>query len=72
MYRFNAMKGIILFPTKTEKNFYEDYTIIDTNGILKKIGLAIPQSAHTFADFIKIMHQNEQDLLKNLLLWGQE
>ncbi|EPF29270.1 restriction endonuclease [Treponema medium] len=72
MYRFNAMKGIILFPTKTEKNFYEDYTIIDTNGILKKIGLAIPQSAHTFADFIKIMHQNEQDLLKNLLLWRQE
>lgn len=72
MYRFNAMKGIILFPTKKEKNFYEDYTIIDTNGILKKIGLAIPQSAHTFADFIKIMHQNEQDLLKNLLLWRQE
>ena len=69
MYRFNAMKGIVLFPTKKEKNFYEDYTIIDTNGILKKIGLAIPQSAHTFSDFIKIMQQNEQDLLKNLFLF---
>lgn len=66
MYRFNAKKGMLLFPTKKEKNFYEDYTIKDTDGILKKIGLAIPQSAHTFADFVKTMHQNEQDLLKNI------
>ena len=72
MYRFNAMKGIVLFPTKKEKNFYEDYTIIDTDGILKKIGLAIPQSAHGFSDFIKIVQQNEQDLLKNLFLFVRD
>ncbi len=60
MYRFNSKKGYLLFPHQGD-SFYGVYKIKDTDGILKKIGLAIPQSANDFNDFKDQMKRNEED-----------
>lgn len=65
MYRFSSNEGFLLFPSK-EKSFYGEYKIKDTKGVLKKIGLAIPQSAENFKDFIQSMKKNEE-VFKKLL-----
>ncbi|NLO18504.1 MAG: restriction endonuclease [Ignavibacteria bacterium] len=65
MYRFNSTEGFLLFPNP-ETSHFEEYKIIGTAGLLKKIGLAIPQSVKTFEDFNKLMNKNENEF-KNLL-----
>jgi 5-methylcytosine-specific restriction endonuclease McrBC regulatory subunit McrC len=59
MYRFKSDYGFLLFP-HPETSFDETYTIKDTNGILRKLGLAIPQNAENFTDFQNKMRINEQ------------
>ena len=66
MYRFSSLDGFLLFPSPNTA-FYDEYTIIDTGGQLRKIGLAIPQDCQTFKDFNLNMHDNEIDL-KNALV----
>lgn len=66
MYRFNSNCGFLLFPNQ-ETTFFETYKIKDTNGILKKIGLAIPQTSENFNEFIKVMNSNEYELKQNLI-----
>lgn len=65
MYRFNSINGFLLFPNP-EKQFIESYKIKETNGILKKIGLAIPQSSKQFNNFKQSMAENEKALMQNL------
>ncbi|MDO9152312.1 MAG: hypothetical protein Q7U47_01125 [Paludibacter sp.] len=65
MYRFSSNSGFLLFPNQ-EISFFETYRIKETDGILKKIGLAIPQSSENFKEFIKTMNANEQELRLNL------
>ncbi|WKS95888.1 McrC family protein [Riemerella columbina] len=47
MYRFNSLKGFLAFPNKDE-HFFEEYRIEKTKGVLRKIGLAIPQKINNF------------------------
>ena len=65
MYRFSSDNGFLLFPNQ-ETSFFETYRIKETLGILKKIGLAIPQTSENFKEFIKTMNTNEQELRLNL------
>jgi 5-methylcytosine-specific restriction enzyme subunit McrC len=65
MYRFSSDNGFLLFPNQ-ETSFFETYRIKETNGILKKIGLAIPQTSENFKGFIKTMSENEIELKQNL------
>ena len=55
-----------MFPNQ-ETGFFETYKIKETDGILKKIGLAIPQTSENFKDFIKTINANEQELRQNLM-----
>jgi len=61
MYRFNSNRGVLLFP-HPETPFDAIYTIKNTSGILRKLGLAIPQEAKDFDDFQNQMKGNEQSL----------
>lgn len=65
MYRFSSNNGFLLFPNQ-ETSFFETYKIKETEGILNKIGLAIPQTSENFKEFIKTMNENEQELILNL------
>ncbi len=66
MYRFSSNSGFLIFP-KQDTSFYETYRIKETEGILKKIGLAIPQTTETFKEYMKTMNVNEQELRQNLM-----
>ncbi|MFY1045976.1 McrC family protein [Chryseobacterium sp. GP-SGM7] len=66
MYRFNSNCGFLLFPNQ-ETTFFEKYRIKETNGILKKIGLAIPQPSGNFSEFTTKMNKSEQELLNFLV-----
>lgn len=66
MYRFSSNSGFLMFPNPKEA-FIKTYKIKETNGILKKIGLAIPQESKSFDEFKKSMEENEKDLISNLL-----
>lgn len=61
MYRFTADEGFLLFPNP-EVNFSETYKVKETKGILKKIGVAIPQSSKNFSEFVKSMDDSEEEL----------
>ena len=65
MYRFSSNNGFLIFP-KQETSSFETYRIKETDGILNKIGLAIPQSSENFIDYKKTMNVNEQELKLNL------
>lgn len=65
MYRFSSNYGFLIFPKK-DKSFLETYRIKETEGKLKKIGLAIPQTTETFKEYMKAMNVNEQELRQNL------
>jgi hypothetical protein len=41
--------------------------IKETDGILKKIGLAIPQTTENFKEYMKTMKINEEELRQNLM-----
>lgn len=66
MYRFSSEIGFLLFPNPGI-SIFETYKIKDTEGILKKIGLAIPQTSENFTEFIKTMNLNELKLKLNLM-----
>lgn len=59
MYRFNSDYGILFFPHQ-ETPFDETYKIKETNGTLRKLGLAIPQNAENYIDFQNSMRVSEQ------------
>jgi hypothetical protein len=61
MYRFSSNNGFLLFPNQAT-TFFETYKIKETNGILKKIGLAIPQTSENFKEFVKSMNENEMTI----------
>lgn len=65
MYRFNAKNGLLLFPCNT--SFYKEYFIKETEGILRKIGLAIPQSVEDFKEFIAKIQENEKLFLEKTI-----
>jgi 5-methylcytosine-specific restriction endonuclease McrBC regulatory subunit McrC len=65
MYRFKADHGFLIFPYP-EKGIQKHYEIINTNGKLSKIGLAIPQKVDNFKIFNKIMINNEKMIIKVL------
>ena len=58
MYRFGSDYGLLLFP-HPDTSFDKTYKIKNTNGILRKLGLAIPQQATSFPDFQTKMRENE-------------
>lgn len=66
MYRFSSNNGFLLFPSQ-ETTFFETYRIKETNGTLKKIGLAIPQKSDNFKEFIKSMNANEKEFKGQLM-----
>lgn len=65
MYRFNAKNGLLLFPCNT--SFYKEYFIKETEGILRKIGLATPQSVEDFKEFIAKIQENEKLFLEKTI-----
>lgn len=67
MYRFNSLDGFLLFPSP-DTAFYDKYTIIDTGGQLRKIGLAIPQGCGMFKDFNNAMINNEKEVKSMLTI----
>lgn len=66
MYRFNSKNGFLIFPRK-DLSFFETYRIKETEGTLKKIGLAVPQTVASFKEYTDLMRLNEQKLRENLL-----
>lgn len=66
MYRFNSINGFLIFP-KQDTSFFATYRIKETDGILKKIGVAIPLSTETFKEYVKTMNVNELELRQNLI-----
>ncbi len=66
MYRFSSKNGFLIFP-KQDTSFFETYRIKETDGMLKKIGLAVPQRPETFKEYIKTMNVNEEELKQNLM-----
>jgi len=66
MYRFSSNSGFLIFP-KQDTSFFETYRIKETDGILKKIGLAIPQTSENFKEFMFTMKTNEQELKQYLM-----
>ena len=66
MYRFSSKNGFLIFP-KQDTSFFETYRIKETDGMLKKIGLAVPQTNETFKEYIKKMNVNEEELKQNLM-----
>lgn len=66
MYRFNSINGFLIYPTKNQENLYDELKIQDTTGMIKKIGLAVPQCSDTFNDFSSTIKKNELILLSNI------
>ena len=66
MYRFSSKNGFLIFP-RQDTSFFEIYRIKETEGTLKKIGLAIPQTTENFKEYIKTMNVNEEELKQNLM-----
>ena len=58
--------GFLIFP-RQDKSFFETYRIKETDGTLKKVGLAIPQTTENFKEYIKTMNVNEEELKQHLM-----
>jgi 5-methylcytosine-specific restriction endonuclease McrBC regulatory subunit McrC len=65
MYRFLAKNGFLLFP-HPDVIFCEQYSIIDTEGRLTKIGLAIPQHIYEYKSFCQEIDINEKNYIDKL------
>jgi 5-methylcytosine-specific restriction endonuclease McrBC regulatory subunit McrC len=63
MYRFRSKNGFLIFP-KQDESFFETYRIKNTDGVLKKIGLAIPQKSESFKDFSYKIKLSEGELIE--------
>lgn len=66
MYRFSSKNGFLIFP-KQDTSFFKAYRIKETDGMLKKIGLAIPQTTEPFKEYMKTMNINEEELRQHLM-----
>ncbi|MDM1348940.1 McrC family protein [Myroides marinus] len=66
MYRFNSTRGFLIYPTKNQDNRYEELKIQDTDGVLKKIGLAIPHKQENFKKFTCNINVNELNLISKI------
>lgn len=66
MYRFSSKNGFLIFP-KQDISFFETYRIKETDGTLKKFGLAIPQTTENFKEYMKTMKGNEEELRQQLI-----
>jgi 5-methylcytosine-specific restriction endonuclease McrBC regulatory subunit McrC len=64
MYRLNSNYGVLLFPSP--ESFCKYYTIINTKGILTKLGLRIPQTANSFRVFKSDIRQAEEKFAEDL------
>lgn len=64
MHRFNCKNGFLLYPAT--KCHAEPLQIEETDGKLHKIGLAIPQNATKWDEFITQMTENEEKFLEQL------
>lgn len=65
MYRFNSDYSFLLFP-HPERVFDETYTIKETNGKMRKLGLVIPQNAKNLTHFKERINKNEQKLVEKI------
>jgi 5-methylcytosine-specific restriction endonuclease McrBC regulatory subunit McrC len=65
MYRFQAKNGFLLFPYP-ENIFCERYSIINTEGRLTKLGLAIPQQTSKYKSFCQKININEREYTSKL------
>ncbi|AZA78117.1 restriction endonuclease [Chryseobacterium sp. G0186] len=65
MYRFSSNHGILIFPHQ-EISYFKINKIKNTKGVIKKIGLAIPQNSANLKEFIYLMAQNEKEMMCNL------
>jgi 5-methylcytosine-specific restriction endonuclease McrBC regulatory subunit McrC len=63
MYRFSSKNGFLIFPKQNE-SFFETYRIKNTDGVLKKIGLPIPQKSESFKDFSYKIKLSEGELIE--------
>lgn len=66
MYRFSSISGFLIFP-RQNTSFFETYRIKETDGTLKKIGLAIPQTIENFKEFVRKINVSEGELRKHLM-----
>jgi len=65
MYRFQAKYGFLLFP-HSEDIFCNTYSIIETEGQVTKLGLAIPQHSEKYETFFHEIIENEKEYLSKL------
>lgn len=65
MYRFESRRGLLLFPSP-DTPFHAEYRIKDTDGVLHKIGLAVPQQAPDFRTFRDSMSASEEYFLASV------
>ena len=72
MYRFKAKYGFLLFPYSEniilhpENYIYKQYSIIETEGQVTKLGLAIPQESEKYETFCHNIIKNEKEFLSKL------
>jgi 5-methylcytosine-specific restriction endonuclease McrBC regulatory subunit McrC len=66
MYRFQAKYGFLLFP-HPEKIFCDTYSIIETEGHVTKLGLAIPRQSEKYETFCHNISENEKEFLTKVL-----
>ncbi|SEM18625.1 hypothetical protein SAMN05421856_101617 [Chryseobacterium taichungense] len=67
MYSFSSECGVLIFPHR-DTSFIKINKIKDTNGLIKKVGLGIPQNVDNFTTFKKIMSKNEKVMKNNIIL----
>ena len=65
MYRFNSLSGYLIFPIDSKKTFIEKLIIKNTNGVVTKLGLAIPSDGFKdFNSFQNLINLSEIEIMK--------
>ena len=60
MYRFNSKIGLLLYPLSNhDTELIKSYRILETEGLVIKVGFPIPKSATTFTEFSEWMKAYE-------------
>lgn len=71
MYRFSSNCGLLLFP-HPDTLFEKELKIKNTKGVLKEVGLAIPQHANSFKEFQSCMCRNEEEFRRSITNWNPD
>lgn len=66
MLRFGSPCGVLIFPNPQE-HFLKVLEVEQSNNYLKIIGLCIPEKTGNFADFQRMMLQNEEKLRQEIV-----